>query len=67
MLMLSLKTNSWDRRTNVLSSRKDWWDEEFEEWATEPCHLRKIVISRRENRYLDVDGEKDEEELKGRN
>ena len=38
-----------------------WWDEEYEEWATEPCHL---VVKVGENRYLDVDGEKDEEELK---
>ena len=35
--------------------------EEQLEWATEPCHL---VVKVGENRYLDVDGEKDEEELK---
>jgi len=38
-----------------------WWDEDYEEWATEPCH---VVVKVGENRYLDVDGEKDEEELK---
>ena len=39
-----------------------WWDDEYEEWATEPCHL--VVKDEESGKYIDVGGEKTEEELK---
>jgi hypothetical protein len=37
-----------------------WWDDEWEEWATEPCHL----VTMADGAYFDVDGKKTEEDLK---